>query len=368
MPPHQPDHRTALTGAALIDELIRRKATFAAFRLPGKDALAYVQHSADLQPPHAGQQCFVLAPFDTGEGPVLCIKPEMILAIDEDRSTMSGIAERTDGPEHALFHGLDRTGYRSAVAESINAIRAGQLQKVVLARTIATDLGHATSGSLFQAACLAYPSAFVAVARTKRFGTWLGATPERLMSAAMNRIEVDSLAGTLPAYNAPGIAEAWGEKEREEQRLVTAEITDCLLANGAREVHADAPTVKRSANVAHLHTRITAIAEQHDALRLAAALHPTPAVGGKPAFEAFELIRRLEPRSRSLYAGYWGPVEAEQAQLFVNIRCMEIAGPRALLHVGAGITGSSDPEVECDEVELKARTWLNLIEELGARR
>jgi isochorismate synthase len=357
-----------LTGTALIDELIRRKATFAAFRLPGEDARAYVQHSAELQTPHPGQQCFVLAPFDPAEGPVLCINPDIVLAIDEDRATLSGIAERTDGREHTLVRGLDRAGYRNAVAQSINAIRTGHLQKVVLARTIATELGHVTTGALFQAACAAYPSTFVALARTNRFGKWLGATPERLISAERNRIEADSLAGTLPASLAPGTAEAWGEKEREEQRIVTAEIADCLLANGAREVRVDEPAVKRSANLAHLHTRITAISEQQDALRLAAALHPTPAVGGKPASEAFEQIRALEPRPRSLYAGYWGPVEAEQAHLFVNIRCMEIAGQSALVHVGAGITGSSDPEAECNEVELKARSWLSLIEELGNRR
>jgi len=357
-----------LSGAALIDELIRRKATFAAFREPGEIPVAFVQDDSDLRPPHAGQRCFVLAQFDTGEGPAVCIRPDVILAIDEDRSTLNGVTDRTDGQEHALIPGLDRAGYRSAVAKAINAIRAGHMQKVVLARTIAADLGPATPGALFQAACAAYPSAFVALARTNRFGTWLGASPERLISAAANRIEVDSLAGTMPASQAPSTAKTWGAKEREEQLLVTVEITERLKANGAREVHTDAPTVKRTANVAHLHTRITAIADLSEALSLAAALHPTPAVGGRPAFEAGELIRMLEPRPRSLYAGYWGPLDAERAHLYVNIRCMEIAGQSALLHVGAGITSASDPEGECDEVEQKARAWLSLIEELSARR
>ena len=63
-----------------------------------------------------------------------------------------------------------------------------------------------------------------------------------------------------------------------------------------------------------------------------------------------------------MYAGYWGPMNSRSADLFVNIRCMEILGQHALLHIGAGITRDSVAESECDEVERKARTWLDLID------
>ncbi len=344
----------------LIDELIRRQATFAAFREPGNAALAYVQRDPLLQSPTAGQACFVLAPFDVRDG-ACCIRPDWLLALDANEP-LPKIALREQLGSKPLEPGHDRAGYRAAIVKALDAIGAGRLQKVVLARTIEADLGGITPGALFQAACAAFPSAFVALVRTDHYGLWLGASPERLLSMDGEVVEVDSLAGTYSGDSAPMDPAEWGPKEREEQAIVTEEVVASLVSNGAREVKAGTPQVKLARPVAHLHTRITAIIDASEALRLAAALHPTPAVGGRPRSEACALISALEPRSRGLYAGYWGPIESGRARLHVNIRCAELFPDHDLLHVGAGITAASDPDSECDEVERKARTWLDLID------
>ena len=71
-----------------------------------------------------------------------------------------------------------------------------------------------------------------------------------------------------------------------------------------------------------------------------------------------DLIGRLEPSPRSLYAGYWGAWRwYGRTELMVNIRCLRIQKELAVLHVGGGITAESDPDSEWEETEQKARTW-----------
>lgn len=351
-----------MSKAAAIDELIRHRATFAVFRAPGCGTLAYIQRSSILDSPGEGENCFVLGPFEGLHGP-LCIKPDRIVDLDEGGTLSDALEGRAHGaigsePEP----GLDRDGFLNAARCAVSLLHEGRLQKVVLARTIKTDLMGLSVGALFVEAARSLPHAFVSIVRTDRFGLWMGASPERLLAIHDGRLVVDAIAGTMPIRNAPGSAARWGGKEREEQAIVTRSVVNVLNSSGVRDVRTDGPTVKSAGNVAHLQTRITAPANGTDTLALATALHPTPAVGGHPKEAAIDLIRMLEPRPRSLYAGYWGPMNAQSADLFVNIRCMQLHGAKALVHVGAGITAGSDPEREGDEVEQKARLWLDLIE------
>ncbi len=346
-----------------IDELLRRNATFAAFRLPGGPVLAYVQHDPDLGPPTPGERSFIVAPFRTDRDPVACIRPDLIIALDGEDLPFDGLGFR-----HALANeplpGLDREGYRTAVEEATRSIRSGRLDKVVLARTVPVVLNGPTPGTLFAEAVRQMPSAFVTLVRTDRTGTWLGASPERLLTLRNGMVEVDALAGTMAAQDAPAQATGWGQKEREEQDLVTRMVTRTLAELGVQDLRTEGPRTRVAGPVAHLHTQVTGIAAGIEAMQLAHALHPTPAVGGTPRLLALDLIDQLEPRDRGLYAGYWGPVEPGRADLFVNIRCMELHQGHALLHVGAGITVGSDPVSECDEVERKAGTWSRLIDAL----
>lgn len=351
-----------MSKAAVIDELLRRNATFAAFRVPGQAALAYIQHGPGLVPANPGKRCFVLAPFETEDGPATGIQPDTELALGSEGISLDGLSQGPAATIRKLNPGLDRAGFHAAVRSTINAIHSGGLQKVVLARTVAAELAGISLGALFTAAAETLPAAFIAIANTERYGLWIGASPERLIHKHGYRIEVDALAGTMLTEAAPNDANEWKAKELDEQALVTQAVMATLARHGLMDLKTEGPRVKIAGNVAHLHTRITGSAAGIDSLELARALHPTPAVGGSPRREAVEMIRTLEPRSRSLYAGFWGPMDADIADLFVNIRCMEVFEEQALVHVGAGITADSDPDRECDEVERKSRTWLDLLD------
>jgi isochorismate synthase len=49
------------------------------------------------------------------------------------------------------------------------------------------------------------------------------------------------------------------------------------------------------------------------------------------------------------------------SSLFVNLRCMQLAGRFAHLYVGGGITAESDPHSEWRETEMKAETMLSVL-------
>ncbi|HRH39272.1 MAG TPA: chorismate-binding protein, partial [Flavobacteriales bacterium] len=304
---------------------------------------------------------FTIAPF---AGDPFSIAPDHEFLLDDevDAESFGDIGIRPASQRGADPKGLDRTGYAAAVSKAIKHIDTGASTKVVLSRTLEADLNGIDVVQLFDAACRSLPNAMVVLANTDAHGLWLGASPERLLHCDSSSIEVDSIAGTMRTSIVPPNVDAWGDKEREEQDLVTRSIIDTLAIAGCEDVRVDGPQVLRAGSVAHLRTTIRARSEGVDVARLAADLHPTPAVGGTPKANALEVIAALEPSDRKLYAGYWGVMDGRSADLYVNIRCMEVVGGTAVLHVGAGVTAASDPERECDEVELKARTWLDLIE------
>ena len=70
-------------------------------------------------------------------------------------------------------------GFRSDVVKAVQSIKKGIFEKVVLSRfhdqTLPDDLNLMIA---FEAACEAYPNAFVYLISTPNFGCWLGATPE----------------------------------------------------------------------------------------------------------------------------------------------------------------------------------------------
>jgi len=345
-----------------INSLVAGNLVFAAFRLPGERPRAFIQDAASLHQPHLHQRAWWIAPFEAGPDTLQAIIPDLDVMLDAELPTLP--------PGRPLPHtngqpGLDRAGYKQAVEQAVALIRSGTLEKVVLARTMQHALQQRQWGDLFALATERLPNACVALVRTPAYGTWLGASPERLLSLRDHRVEVDALAGTLPAEAAPEAAN-WGAKEVAEQRWVTRMVEDTLRATGAEDVRVQGPMVRRAGPVAHLHSVVSGCLTASDVRSLALALHPTPAVGGTPRAQALAVIAASEPCPRGPYAGFWGLHEPDRTDLFVNIRSMELFPDKALLHVGAGITVGSVPDRECVEVERKASTWTSLIDAVGS--
>jgi menaquinone-specific isochorismate synthase len=193
--------------------------------------------------------------------------------------------------------------------------------------------------------------------------SFIGASPERLVRVSKGVLETEALAGSArrgasaSEDAALGAALLSSEKDLREQRHVLDSIVRRLAPLGLTLTFPEAPSLRKLANVQHLHTPVSATlpAGVHllDAL---ARLHPTPAVGGSPREEAVARIRDLEGFPRGLYAGAIGWMNSRGGgEFLVGIRSALVDGNTARLYAGAGIVAGSDPEKEFAETELKFR-------------
>jgi isochorismate synthase len=377
MQAHEPDHRKTLMSdhRSLRDAVARcldRSLTFAAFRRPGHPVEIWAQRTPDMEFVDGAlllelNDVFLIAPFDLASDHVPFIRSDVQLQFGELGPDIDLLNEcaGSPSPKDAPPISTEAVAFKHAVSNATSSIARGEMKKVVLSRTLSTPFDGMRLPDLFIRAIEAQQDAFVALAHTPLHGTWIGASPEHLVFEEEDSVRVDALAGTLPIDIAPGEPHAWGEKERNEQVLVTESVLDIFLHLGFNEVIARGPTVVKAGQVAHLRTFIHADLGEKMLSDLVLALHPTPAVCGSPTQVAKAFIAANEQHDRALYAGFWGPWSPDGfTELFVNIRCMRVFDDRATLYVGAGITSGSDPGAEWTETEQKAQTWLRPIAEL----
>ncbi|HYT30585.1 MAG TPA: isochorismate synthase [Actinomycetota bacterium] len=261
--------------------------------------------------------------------------------------------------------------YAAAVAEATRRIRAGELRKVVLARSLEVEAertfdARALLGRLrsVDPGCYAFgvPAGDGAVL--------VGASPELLIRREGREVLARPLAGSAPRFSDPGEDRASAEgllasaKNREEHVVVVEAIVEAL-GRLCGEVRADPePHPIGTANVWHLATDIGGRLDdpRTSVLDLVAALHPTPAVCGWPATAAREAIAEVEPFDRGLYAGPVGWVDANgDGEWAIALRCAEVSGPKARVFAGAGIVADSDPDAEVEETEAKFRALLDAL-------
>jgi isochorismate synthase len=260
--------------------------------------------------------------------------------------------------------------YAGAVQEVVRRIHAGDLRKVVLARTI-----EVAGDRAFDPRRLAHrlravdPHAFSFIAPADG-GVLVGASPELLISRQGVEVRANPLAGSAPRSGdrdedrANAEALVASAKNREEHAIVVDAIAEALQPLCVTVTWDPEPVLLETANVWHLSTRFRGrLAEPApSALDLALALHPTPAVAGAPTDGALTAIGQLEGFSRGAYAGPVGWVDADGNGVWaIALRCALLSGDRATLYAGAGIVGGSEPMDELDETDRKFRAFLDAL-------
>jgi isochorismate synthase len=254
--------------------------------------------------------------------------------------------------------------YAEQASSIISLLKQGSLNKVVLSRVIRNETQiPLNTAETFVALCKKYPKAFVYILSDGENQHWLGASPETLLQVKDGTGMTMSLAGTQATGNKENKDIIWEHKETAEQNFVTDYISEKLRNFGATEIQKSETETIFAGKIAHLRTKFSfKMAEKSSILDLVQNLHPTPAVCGTPAEKAIEIIRKTEKHDRAYYAGYLGMIENEEnAQIFVNLRCMQIWKNYAYLYVGGGLTAESDIKKEWEETLLKAETLLAVI-------
>jgi menaquinone-specific isochorismate synthase len=306
-----------------------------------------------------------LAPDDTTEGALARI----LRRLGELRELPLPLLDPAPAGDYRVSSPMPPSHYEEAVARAVERIRAGDLQKVVLAREVEVHapIDHdppAILGVLREA----FPSCYVfAVGRGD--ATFLAASPELLIRREGQRASTVALAGSIRRSADPAVDDHLGEqllqsaKDREENAIVARRIARTLAPLSVWVTAAPEPALIKVANIQHLGVPIRAqLSEPVGAIGLAELLHPTPAVGGEPSDRASRLIPALEGLDRGWYAGPVGWTDAiGDGEFCVALRSALLRGGFACCYAGCGIVRDSEPSAELAETEIKLQALLPLL-------
>lgn len=270
-----------------------------------------------------------------------------------DTASLPPLRGRTNCPE--------KEGWTRMVNWALDAISTSRLDKVVLAREVALDLGAPVNPfHLLQRLQEATPGCFHFAFSPREAGTFLGASPERLFRCRGGRVITEAVAGTGERGETPEEDAMHREnllnstKERREHEFVEDAIRSILedLCTSVRvpEQPSDFVLARGRHLYSRLSGRLDADRSPVDVLR---RLHPTPAVGGVPTTAALKAISQQEPFDRGWYGGPVGWIGPEQGEFAVAIRSGTVQDAQLTLYSGAGIVEGSEPEQEWNEIEQK---------------
>ncbi|QLE02516.1 isochorismate synthase [Galbibacter sp. BG1] len=250
------------------------------------------------------------------------------------------------------------------VSKTIDAIQNSTLEKVVVSRKKEIAIPNLEVISVFKKLVHTYGKAFCYLWYHPKVGVWLGATPETLLSVENGQFKTMALAGTQPYVDTINVE--WGEKEKQEQQLVTDSILESIKPFIQNVSVSEVKTVQ-AGNLLHLRTDISGELANASIEKVITSLHPTPAVCGLPKKDAKQYILKHEGYNREFYTGFLGELNMSndgnsKTELYVNLRCMQYSNSQKLqIYVGGGITKDSNAASEWEETVNKTQTMLDVL-------
>ena len=348
-----------------IQEALDTKKPFVVYRKPKSNLLNsfVLKTDAIFYSDDFTETGFVFAPFDSKEKAILFPNEESDFLVEEIEN-IDVVFDKNDSVN--FFKDFEREAHIQLVNKGIDAIENSELTKIVLSRKESISIDNLDVLFTFRKLISSYKNALVYVWFHPKIGMWLGATPETLLKSSNNTFETMSLAGTQPYKENNAVF--WGNKELEEQQLVTDFIKSQLKEISNDVAVSDTETV-RAGSLLHLKTKVTgSLKTDYNLKNIVRALHPTPAVCGFPRNEAKAFILQNENYQRTFYTGFLGEINFDspkitekKSNLFVNLRCMEIFKNEATIFVGGGITKDSNAEKEWLETVSKSKTMKSVL-------
>lgn len=347
--------------------LLIKNIAFCIYRFPEKEVYRLAIDPKYL--PHEEDLSFWIAPFTSrskAENIFLSVIRNEFL--NEDFLLRAGSFPAHSRFSVALPAETSKEEYFLRLGALLEDIHSGKIKKAILSREFNIDKPKGFDPlDCFERLANDYQQTFVHFSHHPKSGMWMGATPELLLKKRDTELSIMALAGTQLRKN--GEVYHWREKEKEEHAMVGQHIEAVFEKYRCTLIKRDGPQVIESGRVAHLKTDYVYHENSGIVLKdLIAELHPTPAVGGLPVDKGVDCILEHEGYDRRYYCGFIGETDfSQRADLFINLRCMQIGEEKIAIYVGAGITAASDPQEEWEETVLKSKTMIekiNPVEEL----
>ena len=277
-------------------------------------------------------------------------------------------------PASAETKGFASNWSKKAFMESVEKIQehilAGDAYQVVLSQRFSRQV-TAEPINIYRALRTTNPSPYMFYLK---FGEELliGASPEMLVKCRDKKLEYRPIAGTRP--RGVNETEDWilGEDMRSDEKEISEHVMLVDLGRndlgrisefGSVEVE-ELMRIERYSHVQHLVTSLTStLKEELDRFDALASCFPAGTVSGAPKISAMDIIKKLEPTARGVYAGAVGYIDYDQnLDTCIAIRTLQMKGDTASIQAGAGIVADSIPEKEYEETINKARALVRAIE------
>lgn len=361
---------------SLIDLLVIKGVPFAVYRLPDTEKLhIVVQQSMEVKKVKItdldGLNGFVIAPFESAQTEdISLLQANIKLENNGDYEALKKwLLSLPDHPDVTPLQSVisSRKDYLDRATYLIEKLKTTEFQKIVFSRIVEERLTETFSpAAFFRKLEKKYKAAFVCIFKLPDSNTWIGASPESLLSIDDKNCKTMALAGTRKLDDL-AVDPVWNDKEIEEQEFVSQFIEDQLSELSIHDYQKEGPSVVAAGSLAHLKTDFTIqrTALEAKAGKFVLGLHPTPAVCGLPKADAYRMIQKAEQHERRYYTGFYGPWQMNgQSNLFVNLRCAELGNKWMHLYVGGGLTASSEAAAEWEETVQKSQTLLSVAKKL----
>ena len=265
-------------------------------------------------------------------------------------------------------------GYEAAVTEAVGRIRDGELEKVVLARTLEVEAGRPLDAKrLLHRLRAVEPHGYAFAAPIRDGASLVGASPELLVSLRGGEVRATPLAGTAPRAGDPDEDRANARRPRrvgEEPRGARDR------RRGGRGGPGSAAASRSSWDPEPVLLETAERVAPGDSVRRPAArpVGDRARARGRAAPDARRVRHadrrraRRDRRARAVRPGratrarWGGSTRAGDGEWAIALRCAELSGERATLFAGAGIVAGSRARVaEVDETDRKFRAFLDSL-------
>ena len=351
---------------------VRGKKRFHDASLWWKNELTQLEIHNNVHGSGTGPIIFTSFSFDEEE-PSLLVIPQVVIVVRNGKSWITWIGDKQPsltkavhpsalGPITWAPGSLTDEQWCERIQRSVDRIKLGELDKVVLARDIvATTSTPIDPLSLVHELDFGYPSTWV-----YSVGDLVGATPELLVRLSKTLVTSRVLAGTIRRSGdeerdlALAASLAKSSKDLEEHEYAVRSVADALAPYASSTNVPESPYVLHLPNVMHLATDVTGVINESpanvDIFTLSSALHPSAAVCGTPTEKAEDLIKEYESMNRGRYAGPVGWVDARgDGEIGIALRCGQLSEDHKSIRLfaGCGIVAGSDPIQELAESQAK---------------
>ncbi len=263
-----------------------------------------------------------------------------------------------------------REDFERAVLEIKELIAAGECYQVVLSQCF-TRQTNADAVSIYRALRSLNPSPYMFLLKIGAQEI-VGASPEMLVKSIGGKLEYRPIAGTRKRGATVEEDKFLAEEMREDAKEVAEHLM--LVDLGRNDLGRVAKygsvkvenlmSVEKYSHVQHLVSYLKAdLRDELDCFDALAACFPAGTVSGAPKVRAIEIIQKLEPTPRGIYAGAVGYIDySGNLDVCIAIRTLVLENGAAKIQAGAGIVADSIPALEYEETVNKAKALLRTIE------